>query len=240
MPKLAILALPNKYTGSGVVNTSGTKVFTPRANAYFEQFKLDIYIPFPTLNPPTLTLSNTNLSITNGWGNGSFIPDKYKIYWKNDIQLAEINGASSTTVDLSTLITEEGTFVLYAIAIQDLFNDSSASNSIVYTNEQPPYTVTINEIRGTSGLLWAAYDGTGQEGTYLREFSSESSLPISLQISSGHLYLECEGGRTDIANADTSTNPIITNTNITNAPVTLTYDVKGSGAIEYISATYIG
>lgn len=239
MPKLAILPL-SKYTGYGVVESSGTKVFTPSANAYFEKFNLSVYISLPTLNSPTLTLRNKNLTITNGLGNGKFIPDKYKITWKDGIQLTEINGASSTTVDLSTLIAEEGTFVLYAKAIKDSFNNSYSSNSIVYTNEQPPYTVTINEIRGTRGLLWAAYDGTGQEGKYLREFSNKSSLPISLQISSGHLYLECEGGRTDIANADTSTNPIITNTNITNAPVTLTYDVKGSGAIEYISATYIG
>ena len=236
MPKLAILPLPNKYTGSGKVNTSGTKVFTPFANAYFEKFKLDINIPLPTLKSPTLTLHNKNLTITNGLGNGKFIPDKYKITWKDDIQLTEINGASSTTVDLSTLITEEGTFVLYAKAIKDPFLDSYASNAIVYTNEQPPYTVTINEIRGTSGLGWTAYDGINQEGEYLTEFSNESSLPISLQINSGHLYLECEGSTTG---GDTSTNLIITNTDITDNPVGLTYDVKGSGTIEYISATRI-
>lgn len=235
MPKLAILPLL-KYTGYGTVNTSGTKVFTPEENKYFEKFNLHIYISLPTLKSPTLTLHNKNLTITNGLGNGKFIPDKYKITWKDGIQLTEINGASSTTVDLSTLITEEGTFVLSAKAIKNSFRDSYASNSIVYTNEQPPYTVTINEIRGTSGLGWTAYDGTGQEGQYLREFSNESSLPISLQINSGHLYLECEGSTTG---GDTSTNLIIVNTDITDNPVGLTYDVKGSGTIEYISATRI-
>lgn len=235
MPKLAILPLL-KYTGYGTVKSSGTEVFTPEENKYFEKFNLSVYISLPTLKSPTLTLRNKNLTITNGLGNGKFIPDKYKIYWKDNIQLVEISGTSSTTVDLSTLITEEGTFVLDAKAIKDSFRDSYSSNSIVYTNEQPPYTVTINEIRGTSGLLWTAYDGTGQEGKYLKEFSNESSLPISLQISSGHLYLECEGSTTG---GDTSTNLIIVNTDITDNPVGLTYDVKGSGTIEYISATEI-
>ena len=237
MPKLAILPLL-KYTGYGTVNTSGTKVFTPEENKYFGDFNLSVLISLPTLPTlyaPVISLSGNILTITKGVGNGNFIPTSYIIY-KNGVKLTTIEGAASKTVDLSTLITQDGSYNIYVIAVRDNFRNSNASNTVVYSKEKPPYTVTINEIRGTSGLEWTAYDGTGQEGQYLRAFSNESSLPRSWQGSSGHLYLECEGSTTG---GDTSTNLIIVNTDITDNPVGLTYDVKGSGTIEYISATRI-
>ena len=238
MPKLAILTLPNKYTGSGVVNTSGTKVFTPEENKYFGDFNLSVLISLPTLPTlyaPVISLSGNILTITKGVGNGNFIPTSYIIY-KNGVKLTTIEGAASKTVDLSTLITQDGSYNIYVIAVRDNFINSNASNTVVYSKEKPPYTVTINEIRGTSGLEWSAYDGQNDQGTYLKVFSSEATLPISLQINSGYLYLRCQDNTT---NGDTSTGTIIQNINITNDPVTLLYKVNGSGSIEYISATDI-
>ena len=235
MPKLAILTLPNKYTGSGVVNTSGTKVFIPEENKYFGDFNLSVLISLPTLYAPVISLSGNILTITKGVGNGNFIPTSYIIY-KNGVKLTTIEGAASKTVDLSTLITQDGSYNIYVIAVRDNFINSNASNTVVYSKEKPPYTVTINEIRGTSGLGWAAYDGQNDQGTYLKVFSSEATLPISLQINSGYLYLRCQDNTT---NGDTSTGTIIQNINITNDPVTLLYKVNGSGSIEYISATDI-
>lgn len=235
MPKLAILTLPNKYTGNGVVNTSGTKVFTPEENKYFGDFNLSVLISLPTLYAPVISLSGNILTITKGAGNGNFIPTSYIIY-KNGVKLTTIEGAASKTVDLSTLITQDGSYNIYVIAVRDNFINSNASNTVVYTKERPPYTVTINEIRGTSGLEWSAYDGQNDQGTYLKVFSSEATLPISLQINSGYLYLRCQDNTT---NGDTSTGTIVQNINITNDPVTLLYKVNGSGSIEYISATDI-
>lgn len=234
MPKIIILPLP-KISGSGVINTSGEKIFTPSANTYWGDFKLSILIPLPTLNSPTISLQGNILTISKGTANGDFIPSTYIIY-RNGTELIEIEGGRTKTFDLSTLITQEGSYNIYVKATREQFRNSSASNTVVYSTEQPPYTVLIKELRGAEGLEWSAFDGQNASGKYLKVFSSESSLPISLQISSGYLYLQCQDST---YLGDTSESLIIQNISITNNPVSLTYKVRGSGEITYISATDI-
>ncbi len=83
----------------------------------------------PTLNAPTIALSNDNiLTITNPATNGNFV-SSYKVYDGSTLLTAVTN----TSVNLSTLITAAGTHTITVKASGTNFNDSVASNSVSYT-----------------------------------------------------------------------------------------------------------
>lgn len=108
-------------TGTLDITTNGTKDVTNYAS-------VNVNVPLPTLNAPTISLSNSTVTITNPATNGSFVSG-YDVY-KNGTLLTSITLA---TVDLSTLITDSGTYTITVKAKGTNFNESVASNSVTYT-----------------------------------------------------------------------------------------------------------
>lgn len=108
-------------TGALDITNNGTKDVTNYAS-------VNVNVPLPTLNAPTISLSNSTVTITNPVTNGSFVSG-YDVY-KNGTLLTSITLA---TVDLSTLITDSGTYTITVKAKGTNFNESVASNSVEYT-----------------------------------------------------------------------------------------------------------
>lgn len=138
--------------------------------------------PLPTLNAPTISLSDSTLTITNPATNGSFVSG-YDVY-KDGTLLTSITLA---TVDLSTLITDSGTYTITVKAKGTNFNESVASNSVSYVVQSISYTVTITQDSSTVGYgtIDNVYDGQNTSGTLL------GSGPGEYTITSGYLYIAC-------------------------------------------------
>lgn len=134
----------------------------------------------PTLNAPTISLSNSTVTITNPVTNGSFVSG-YDVY-KNGTLLTSITLA---TVDLSTLITDSGTYTITVKAKGTNFNESVASNSVTYTVSSG-FEVQVSVRSDTESSIYF-YDGQGTSGTSLGSVSPGSSATFS--VSSGYLYV---------------------------------------------------
>lgn len=107
-------------TGTLDIISNGTKNVTNYAS-------VNVNVPLPTLNAPTISLSGSTLTITNPVTNGSFVSG-YDVYKNGTLLTSTI----SLTVDLSTLITDSGTYTITVKAKGTNFNDSVASNSVEY------------------------------------------------------------------------------------------------------------
>lgn len=134
----------------------------------------------PTLNAPTISLSDSTVTITNPVTNGSFVSG-YDVY-KNGTLLTSITLA---TVDLSTLITDSGTYTITVKAKGTNFNESVASNSVTYTVSSG-FEVQVSVRSDTESSIYF-YDGQGTSGTSLGSVSPGSSATFS--VSSGYLYV---------------------------------------------------
>ena len=160
-------------TGTLDITTNGTKDVTNYAS-------VNVNIPLPTLNAPTISLSNSTVTITNPVTNGSFVSG-YDVY-KNGTLLTSITLA---TVDLSTLITDSGTYTITVKAKGTNFNESAASNSVEYTVSSG-FEVQVS-VRSDTDSSLNFYDGQGTSGTSLGSVSPGSSATFS--VSSGYLYV---------------------------------------------------
>ena len=143
-------------SGTLDITTNGTKDVTNYAS-------VNINVPLPTLNAPTISLSNSTVTITNPVTNGSFVSG-YDIY-KNGTLLTSITLA---TVDLSTLITDSGTYTITVKAKGTNFNESPRSNEVNYTvTPAGGYTLTIVQEEHGGSLKVTKFDGT-------KEWTSET------------------------------------------------------------------
>lgn len=86
----------------------------------------------PTLNAPTIAINDKTLTITNPASNGNFVT-KFKVFSNGTALTEAVIKGSTTTVDLSTLLTEAGTYSITAKASAANFNDSAASSAVSYT-----------------------------------------------------------------------------------------------------------
>lgn len=136
--------------------------------------------PLPTLNAPTISLSGSTLTITNPVTNGSFVSE-YDVY-KNGTLLTSTD---LLTVDLSTLITDSGTYTITVKAKGTNFNESVASNSVTYTVSSG-FEVQVS-VRSDTESSINFYDGQSTSGTSLGSVSPGSSATFS--VSSGYLYV---------------------------------------------------
>ncbi len=125
-------------------------------------------VELPTLNAPIISLNNSILTITNPETNGNFVTN-FKVYKGSTL----LTSTANTSIDLSSLITELGTYAITVRASGTNFNDSAASNSISYTVVLPELsTPTISLVSGTTIQI----DTIDDNATTIEVFADSTSI----------------------------------------------------------------
>lgn len=173
-----------EQTKSVTITANGTINITPEAGKTFSEVTVITAVESekPTLNAPTISLSNSTLTITNPATNGNFVTS-YRIF----NGLAELAVVTSTTVDLSTLLTNSGTYSITVKASAPNFNNSAASNAVSYEVAAVGYTVTVTAASGSSDFT--VHDGQSSSGNLLGTFTAGQTADVI--CSSGYLYFDC-------------------------------------------------
>lgn len=112
---------------------------------------------------PTISLSNSTLTIT-AVDNAT----SYAIYSNN----ALLTTTTTTSVNLSTLITTAGTYTIYAIAKATGYVDSEKSNEVSYTAASG-YSVTVTGV--VEETLGSCEGDSGEFDTYIKANSTPTS-----------------------------------------------------------------
>lgn len=169
----------------------------------------------PTLNAPTISLSNSTLTITNPATNGNFVTS-YRIFNGS----AELAVVTSTTVDLSTLLTEAGTHSITAKASAVNFNDSAESNAVGYVR----YSInpTLTNVTAASGNATTIATGETKVLTYTA--NSGYTLPDSVTVT----------GATGVWNKDAGT------LTLSNPTANVTFTIAGVEAASGYTVTFEG
>lgn len=132
------------------------------------------YVILPQLEAPTISLNGNLLS-------SSVVPHatSYSIYSNNTL-LTTLNVPSISDFDLSTYLTQEGTYTIYAVATATNYKDSPHSNEVTYTVAPTPsgYALTVvqGNYGGTLGVTKA--DGTTED------ISTNKTVPNVVSINS--------------------------------------------------------
>lgn len=129
---------------TGVANAIRTKKGTTALinPQNFESEIASITTEQPTLNAPTIALSGDVLTIINPSTNGNFVTS-FKIYNGS----ALLTTTTNTSVNLSNLITEEGTYTITVRASGTNFIDSNFSNSVQYViSGLPLWKTTVSNL----------------------------------------------------------------------------------------------
>ena len=172
--------VPSKeeQTKSVTITANGTVKITPDAGKTLSEVTVITAVESekPTLNAPTISLSNSTLTITNPATNGNFVTS-YRIFNGS----AELAVVTSKTVDLSTLLTDPGTYSITVKASAPNFNNSAASNAVSYevAAAVTGYTLTVTESdRGGSAVIKykTGTSATVHAGTYYDVVSIESII----------------------------------------------------------------
>lgn len=180
---VTVNAIPDNYvipTGTVNITTNGTHDVSGKASAV-------VAVPSsqPTLNAPTIAINDKTLTITNPASNGNFVT-KFKVFSNGTALTEAVIKGSTTTVDLSTLLTEVGTYSITAKASAANFNDSVASNAVSYEVAPSGYTVTVTADSGTYDFT--VYDGQSSSEKLLGTFTSGKTADVI--CSSGYLYFD--------------------------------------------------
>lgn len=175
--------VPSKgeQTKSVTITANGTVKITPDAGKTLSEVTVITAVESekPTLNAPTISLSNSTLTITNPATNGNFVTS-YRIFNGS----AELAVVTSTTVDLSTLLTETGTYSITVKASAPNFNNSAASSAVSYEVAAAGYNVTV--IADGNSSDFTVYDGQSSSGNLLGTFTYGQTADVI--CSSGYLY----------------------------------------------------
>lgn len=205
LSEVTVNAIPDEYispSGSLNITENGTYDIKAKANVV-----VNVESEKPTLNAPTISLSNSTLTITNPATNGNFVTS-YRIF-NGSSELAVV---TSTTVNLSTLLTDSGTYSITVKASAPNFNNSAASNAVEYVVQAAQkYTITVTN----TGNYEITFTQNGKTLTTVREGSSGSFEAEAGTVTSdtGYaLYMTnatvCTGGVT--VDSDFSTSPTFT------------------------------
>ena len=211
---VTVNAIPDNYvipTGTVNITANGTHDVSGKASVV-------VAVPSsqPTLNAPTIAINDKTLTITNPASNGNFVT-KFKVFSNGTALTEAVIKGSTTTVDLSTLLTTAGTYSITAKASAANFNDSAASSAVEYVVQAAQkYTITVTntgnyDITFTqNGVTLTTVAGSGAGGSGSGSFEAEAGTVTS--DTSFALYMNnatvCTGGVT--VNSDFSTNPTFT------------------------------
>ncbi len=173
-----------EQTKSVTITANGTVKIAPDAGKTLSEVTVIAAVESekPTLNAPTISLSNSTLTITNPATNGNFVTS-YRIFNGS----AELAVVTSKTVDLSTLLTDSGTYSITVKASAPNFNNSAASNSVSYKVVAAGYNVTVT----ATGYDIRVYDGQSTSGTLLATVTL--GTPKTVICTTGYLYIEGDG-----------------------------------------------
>lgn len=169
------------------ITENGSQIITPDEGKTLSKVTITVDVvpsSLPTLNAPTITIDDKTLKITNPASNGNFVT-KFKVF-SNGAALTEVViKGSTTTVDLSTLLTEAGTYSITAKASAANFNDSAASSAVSYTVAAAGYNVEISVAFNIGDFK--VYDGTSESGTLLKTVVAGTTETVV--CTTGYLYL---------------------------------------------------
>ena len=208
--------VPSKeeQTKSITITANGTVKITPDAGKTLSEVTVITAVESekPTLNAPTISLSNSTLTITNPATNGNFVTS-YRIFNGS----AELAVVTSTTVNLSTLLTDSGTYSITVKASAPNFNNSAASNAVEYVVQAAQkYTITVTNTGSyditfiQNGKTLATVGGINGGGSGSGSFEAEAGTVTS--DTGFALYMTnatvCTGGVT--VDSDFSTSPTFT------------------------------
>lgn len=173
---VTVNAIPDNYvipTGTVNITTNGTHDVSGKASVV-------VAVPSsqPTLNAPTIAINDKTLTITNPATNGNFVTS-YRIFNGS----AELAVVTSKTVDLSTLLTDSGTYSITVKASAPNFNNSAASNAVSYEVAAAGYNVTVT----AENYDFNIYDGQSTSGTKLGSLNGGGDS-ITVVCTSGYLY----------------------------------------------------
>lgn len=180
LSEVIVNAIPDEYispSGSLNITENGTYDIKAKANVV-----VNVESEKPTLNAPTISLSNSTLTITNPATNGNFVTS-YRIFNGS----AELAVVTSKTVDLSTLLTDSGTYSITVKASAPNFNNSAASNSVSYKVVAAGYNVTVT----ATNYDIRVYDGQSTSGALLATVGY--GTPKTVICTTGYLYIEGDG-----------------------------------------------
>lgn len=207
--------VPSKeeQTKSVTITANGTVKITPDAGKTLSEVTVITAVESekPTLNAPTIAINDKTLTITNPATNGNFVTS-YRIFNGS----AELAVVTSKTVDLSTLLTDSGTYSITVKASAPNFNNSAASNAVEYiVQAAQKYTITVTntgnyDITFTqNGVTLTTVAGSGGGGSGSGSFEAEAGTVTS---STGALYMDSATVVTGGVSVDsvTSTKPTFT------------------------------
>lgn len=205
---VTVNAIPDNYvipTGTVNIMTNGTHDVSGKASVV-------VAVPSsqPTLNAPTIAINDKTLTITNPASNGNFVT-KFKVFSNGTALTEAVIKGSTTTVDLSTLLTEAGTYSITAKASAANFNDSAASSAVEYiVQAAQKYTITVTntgnyDITFTQNGKTLTTVGGRASGSFEAEAGTVTSNTDALYMDSATV---CTGGVT--VDSTTSTRPTFT------------------------------
>lgn len=211
---VTVNAIPDNYvipTGTVNITANGTHDVSGKASVV-------VAVPSsqPTLNAPTIEINDKTLTITNPASNGNFVT-KFKVFSNGTALTEAVIKGSTTTVDLSTLLTTAGTYSITAKASAANFNDSAASSAVEYVVQAAQkYTITVTntgnyDITFTQNgvtLTTVAGSGAGESGS--GSFEAEAGTVTSDTGFASYMTnaTVCTGGVT--VDSDFSTSPTFT------------------------------
>lgn len=209
---VTVNAIPDNYvipTGTVNITTNGTHDVSGKASVV-------VAVPSsqPTLNAPTIAINDKTLTITNPASNGNFVT-KFKVFSNGTALTEAVIKGSTTTVDLSTLLTTAGTYSITAKASAANFNDSAASSAVEYVVQAAQkYTITVTntgnyDITFTqNGKTLATVGGINGGETGSGSFEAEAGIVTSDTGFALYNTTVCTGGVT--VDSDFSTHPTFT------------------------------